>query len=143
MRPFIEDDNFTLEFASPLVRAEAMTEYLGHVVQAFRERRKAKRGAVDRGGKENIFRSTHGHEKLMLARECADLFDKCGQGHLITRTETGPFFRFVCHVYDFAVGNEADGGGRGLGDPIRQLVREHKEQMAIVARLPALWRSLR
>jgi hypothetical protein len=32
MRPFVQPDNFTLEFESPSVRAEAMTEYLNRVI---------------------------------------------------------------------------------------------------------------
>jgi hypothetical protein len=74
------DTDHELEFESPLVRANAMKEYLGRVIEVFRKRRKRERGAIDRGGKENIFRSMHGHEKLHLALDCADLFDRYGLG---------------------------------------------------------------
>jgi len=143
IRPLIGENNLALEFESPLVRAAAMTKYLDHVIDLFREKRKADRGAVDRGGKENVFRSVHGHEKLTLVRECADMFDKYGLGDLITTTETGPFFRFVSHVYDFAVGEDAAGESRGLADPIKELAREHKEEMAKAERLAAKWRRSR
>jgi hypothetical protein len=139
IRTLVQRDSLALEFESPLIRAEAMTEYLGQVIDVFRRGRKTNRGAVDRGGKENIFRSTYGHEKLSLVRECANVFDKYGLGNLITRTETGPFFRFVSHLYDFAVGKEADGGSRGLADPIRQCAREYKEETAKAVRLAAMW----
>ena len=90
-----------------------------------------------------IFRSIYGHEKLTLVRECAGVFDKYGLGDLITRTETGPFFLFVSHVYDFAVGEDAAGESRGLADPIKEFAREYKEQMAEADRLAATWRRSR
>ena len=60
-----------------------------------------------------------------------------------TRTETGPFFLFVSHVYDFAVGEDAAGESRGLADPIKEFAGEYKEQMAEADRLAATWRCSR
>jgi hypothetical protein len=127
IRPFIEGDQ--LEFESPLLRALAMTKHLDRVIQSFRSRRQRDRGAVDRGGGENIFRATYGHEKEDLVRACLDLFDKHGLGDRISSAQTGPFFAFVSHVYDFAVGGASAGEGRGLADPIKKIVREYKALM--------------
>jgi hypothetical protein len=132
--------NGELEFESPLVRAEAMRVYLDHVIAVYHRRQGTKRKAVDLGGKENVFRSRHGHEKLDLANECVYLFDKYGLGKRITSTASGGFFSFVSHVYDFAVGDESSGESRGLAHPIKQAVRGYKQQMAENARLIATWR---
>jgi hypothetical protein len=129
IRPFILKGD--LEFEAPWIRAGAMARYLGRVIASIRKRRKSGRGGADRGGKENVFRSTHGHEKLSLARECANLFDKYGLRQRVTSTETGKFFEFVSHVYDFAVGQKACGDSRGLADPIKKIVREYKKTMAL------------
>jgi hypothetical protein len=136
-RPEIVDGK--LEFESPLVRAKAMSVYLDHVIKVYQRRHNTKHGGVDLGGKENVFRARHGHEKLDLARECAGLFHKYGSGNRITSTTSGDFFSFVSHVYDFAVGEGSSGEGRGLAHPIKQVVREHKGQMAQIDRLIATW----
>jgi hypothetical protein len=132
--------NGELEFESPLVRAEAMRVYLDHVIAVFHRCQNTKRKAVDVGGKANVFRSRYGHEKLDLVRECAGLFDKYGLGKRITSTASGDFFSFVSHVYDFAVGDESSGEGRGLAHPIKEIVREYKRQMAENDQLIAKWR---
>jgi hypothetical protein len=128
--PFIEGSE--LEFESPLIRASAMVKHLDRVIEVFGKRRRTNRGAVDRGGQENIFRAMYGHEKEDLVRACADLFDKYGLGNRITSTQTGPFFCFVSHVYDFAVGEASEGESRGLADPIKKFIREYKKLMAEV-----------
>lgn len=128
--PFMEGSE--LEFESPLIRARAMAKYLDRVIELFRGKRETDRGAVDRGGKENFFRTMHGHEKEDLVRNCADLFDKYGLGDRITSAQTGPFFSFVSHVYDFAVGEASAGESSGLADPIKQVVRDRKKLMAEV-----------
>jgi hypothetical protein len=141
IRPSIQDGDLTFE--SPLIRAKAMKKYLGRVIEVFRKKRKTDRGAIDRGGNENVFRLMRGHEKLHLARECADLFDKYGLGGRITKTETGPFFQFVSHVHDFAVGEASAGDSRGLADPIKQAARGYKELMSEADQLKVLSRRSR
>jgi hypothetical protein len=141
IRPRVTDGR--LEFESPLARAIAMTRYLDRVLRIFRSRRLKGRGGVDPGGNENVFRSNQGHEKLALARECVHLFDKFGDNTKITSTTSGPFFNFVSHVYDFAVGAESAGEARGLADPIKQAVREYKTQMAQADELLTKFRRLR
>ena len=131
--------NGDLEFKSPLVRAKAMSVYLDHVIEVYQQRHNMKRGAIDLGGKGNVFRSRYGHEKLDLARECGCLFEKYGLSERITSTVTGDFFKFVSHVYDFAVGDKSSGDGRGLAHPIKQVVHEYKEQMAQNVGLIAKW----
>jgi hypothetical protein len=102
------------------------------VLEVFHKTRKAQRGGIDRGGKENIFRATHGHEKEALVRDCIDLFCAYGLDDRITSTETGPFFEFVSHVYDLAVGDVSTGESPGLIDPIKRRVRDFKKVMAQV-----------
>jgi hypothetical protein len=130
--------NGELEFESPLVRAAAMSAYLNHVSEVYRRRHRTRHAGVDLGGKENVFRARHGHEKLDLVRECVGLFDKYGLGKSITSTTSGDFFSFVSCVYDFAVGDESSGDSRGLAHPVKQAVREYKEEMSKASRLLAV-----